>query len=86
MTRNQHYERAVAVDISSADHQVSAHANMAGVRPRALYVGGAGDVVVRTMHGHTVTFKSVPAGTTLPIAVDAVVRTNTTATNILALG
>lgn len=53
---------------------------------RGLYVGGAGDVAVRMWYSqHVVTFASVPAGSILPITVDRVMSTNTTATNIVAL-
>jgi len=51
---------------------------------RSLYVGVSGDVAVRTALGSTVTFKSVPIGI-LPVQVDKVLATGTTATNILAL-
>ncbi len=54
---------------------------------RGLYVGGAGDVVVRPeglTDGDAVTFKAVPVGTILPIAGDKVMNA-TTATLILAL-
>lgn len=54
---------------------------------RALYVGGAGNLVV-TMAGTgggDVTFTGVPAGTILPIRVKKVLSTNTTATSIVAL-
>lgn len=47
-----------------------------------LYVGGAGDVTVKGRGGNAVTFKAVPAGTILPIVVQSVMQTNTTATNI----
>lgn len=53
---------------------------------QALYVGTAGDVVVVPETGDTpVTFKSVPAGTTLQIQVKQVMAA-TTAADILALG
>lgn len=53
---------------------------------RAVYVGGAGDLAVIFV-GDTaaVTLSSVPAGTLLPIQVNKVMSTNTTATNIVAL-
>jgi hypothetical protein len=50
---------------------------------RGLYVGVAGDVVVRTVNGDTVTFKAAPVGV-LAVAVDQV-RAATAATDILAL-
>jgi hypothetical protein len=56
------------------------------VKYRALYVGGAGDVAVQMLaDGNSVTFKAVPAGTTLWIEVDMVKSTGTTATNIVGL-
>ena len=57
----------------------------------ALYVGTGGDVAV-VMQGiagslsNDVIFKNVPSGTFLPIGVDYLVSTGTTATNILKIG
>ena len=52
---------------------------------RALYVGVGGDVKV-DMHGTgTVTFVGVSAGSLLPVRVDRVYSTGTTATSIVAL-
>jgi hypothetical protein len=53
-------------------------------RPKALYVGGAGDVAVQFVAGTTVTLKAVPVGI-LPIRPVRVMATNTTATNIVGL-
>ena len=50
-----------------------------------LYVGGAGNVNVRTRLGVDLIFYAVPAGTFLPVVVDMVYSTNTTAQNILIL-
>ncbi len=70
---------AEAVDISSADHTF---ANTV----RALYVGGAGDVIVRLAGDDAdVTFKAVPVGSILPVAALIVRRTNTTATFMVGL-
>lgn len=61
---------------------------------RALYVGATGNVAVRMADrspttpggsGGTVVFASVPAGFILPIQVDLVLSTGTTASSILAL-
>ena len=52
---------------------------------RALYIGGAGNVVAVRHDGTTVTFAGVQAGTVLPIAVRRVNSTSTTATSIVAL-
>jgi len=52
---------------------------------RALYVGGAGDVSVVGKDSGTVTFKAVPAGTTLVGRFKQVRSTLTTATDIVAM-
>jgi hypothetical protein len=52
---------------------------------RAIYVGGAGDIVAVCQDGTAVTFSSVPAGTVLPIKAKRVNSTSTTATNMVAL-
>lgn len=59
---------------------------------RALWIGGAGNIVVKfadvqdvTVSGNTVTLVGVPAGTLLPIRVKCVNSTSTTATSIVAL-
>lgn len=49
-----------------------------------LYVGGAGNVAVKTEKGTTTTFANVPAGTILPGRFQQVLSTGTTATNIVA--
>lgn len=51
----------------------------------AIYVGGAGNVVVDTETGQTVTFTAPPVGAILPIRVVRVRATGTTATNLLRL-
>lgn len=50
----------------------------------AVYVGGAGNLVVTMADGSALTFTAVPAGTMLNIAITAVANTST-ATSILAL-
>lgn len=58
------------------------------VNCRALYIGGAGNVAVKTTAGATAqTFTAPSVGTILPIVIDGgmVMATNTTATLILAL-
>lgn len=53
--------------------------------PRALWVGGAGDVAVVTPDGVASTIVGVTAGTLLPIQVRRVNSTNTTATSMVAI-
>ena len=52
---------------------------------RAIYVGGAGNVVAVRHDGTTVTFTGVQAGTVLPVACRRINSTSTTATSIVAL-
>lgn len=82
---------------NSFEHGVEAPArNSAAVTPndstdltfttRALYIGGAGDVKVDMVGtGTAVTFAGCLAGTILPIRVDRVYSTDTSATNIVAI-
>ena len=57
-----------------------------GVNDGALiYVGVVGDVNVITSGGDTVLFKGVNAGQFMPIHIDRVLLTNTTATDIIAV-
>ena len=50
---------------------------------RALFVGIGGDVAVRMLDGSQVTLANVPAGTMLPLRVDRVLATGTSAGAIL---
>jgi len=52
---------------------------------RALYVGSSGNVRVTTAFGDDVVFTGVLAGSILPVSVNRVWLTNTTAGNIVAL-
>ncbi len=52
---------------------------------QALYVGGAGDIVVVFPDGRTCTFTAVAAGTLIPLTAKRVNSTGTTATNMVAL-
>lgn len=51
---------------------------------RALYIGGAGTVVLDTYNNTSITFAGLTAGTILPVNVRRV-RTASTATNLVAL-
>lgn len=53
--------------------------------PRALWVGGAGNVAIVTPDGVVNTLAGVPAGTLLPIQTRRVNSTNTTATSMVAI-
>jgi hypothetical protein len=52
---------------------------------RAIYVGGAGNIVIVTENGDAVTYSNVPAGTIIPIVAKRVNSTNTTATNLVGM-
>lgn len=52
---------------------------------RGVYVGGTGNLRVRMADGGTVTFTGVPNGAVLPICVDQVLATGTTATSLVGL-
>lgn len=51
----------------------------------ALYVGTEGDVKATLIGGGTVIFKNVPAGTFMPIMVNRVFATGTTAADLVVL-
>ena len=52
---------------------------------RALYIGGSGDVRLSTIDGSDVTFRSLGAGSVLPVGAVRVYETGTTAGSILGL-
>ncbi len=56
------------------------------VKYAAFYVGVTGDVQVTDANGSTFILKNCQAGTTYPIACVQFWATNTTATNLVALG
>lgn len=81
---------------STVDTLTASARNAAAVTPhntnalplvsKALYVGGAGNVVCRLIDdAGDVTFVGVPAGAILPIRVSHVRATGTTATDIVNL-
>lgn len=79
MNTNYHYHSAFA--ITPTDNAVSANAK----EYKAIYVGGAGNIVLVTENGDQVTFNGVPVGTVLPVRGQYVRSTSTTATNLVGL-
>lgn len=70
---------ALAVDISSTDYTPAAPNGAC----RGLYVGTAGDVVLKDMSNNTVTYKGLAAGIVHSIRAKTIVKTGTAALNIL---
>ena len=52
---------------------------------RALYIGTGGDLKVTLVGSGTVTFSSYPSGTWMPLRVQRVFASGTTATGIVAV-
>ena len=72
---------------SPANHIVSvtpADSDLA-VDFRSIFVGGAGDVAIKSSGGETVTFVGVLAGSILPVRCRQIRSTNTNATDIVGL-
>lgn len=67
-------------------HDTNALTQVDGDYPRAIYVGGAGNIALR-LYGDTadVTLTAVPVGTVLNLRASHVRSTSTTATNLVAL-
>lgn len=84
-----------AIDKVADDRQMTSARDGEAVTPhdtneltavsRALWIGVAGNVVVVTANGTTLTLKGASAGQVIPIRVKQVRATNTTATDIVAL-
>lgn len=75
-------KHSVAVNISSTDHDVGANLGPAN----GIYIGGAGALVCRLAgDAADVTFANLSAGVLYPFAVSIVRKTNTTATNMVAV-
>ena len=56
------------------------------VEPRGLYVGGAGNITMRLVGDIAdVVWTAVPAGTLLPVRVQYIRATGTTATNMVVV-
>lgn len=73
-----------AVAITPSDTQPITDAAGNAVQP-ILYIGGAGNVAVKTALGTSITFTAVPAGTVIPVMVSQVMATGTTATGIVGI-
>jgi hypothetical protein len=82
------YSYAAAITPSDTANPLTALAGNKMFAIRAIYVGGAGDVAIKTPNGGgtAVTFKAVPVGTILPVQAAFVMATNTTATLLIGLG
>jgi hypothetical protein len=52
---------------------------------KAIYIGGAGNVTVKTLGGHTVLFTAPPVGTILRVVCRQVRATGTSATVMVGL-
>ena len=68
-----------ALAITKSDSSDLTHAT------RGLYVGGGGNVKVLMVGGQVVTFTGVTAGSLLPIRVNKVYSTDTTASGFIGL-
>jgi hypothetical protein len=80
------YSRGLIGQPASNAAAVSVHdVNELDAVPRAIYVGGAGDMKVTMYGGEEVTFVGVAGGTVLPIRVKKIFSTGTSATNMIAL-
>jgi hypothetical protein len=53
--------------------------------PRAIFVGGSGNISVIMVDGTEVVFNNAQAGSFLPIRVSRIKSTNTTATNLIGV-
>lgn len=55
-------------------------------KPVTVYVGTTGDVAVKDwLTGTSVTYKAVPAGSTVPVQVEMVLSTGTTAADMVGI-
>lgn len=52
---------------------------------RAIFVGTGGDLSIVTVGGDTLTFRSLAAGSLLPVRASRVLASNTTASDLLGL-
>ncbi|GLQ17876.1 spike base protein, RCAP_Rcc01079 family [Maritalea porphyrae] len=52
---------------------------------RAIYIGGPGQVTLKTPSGALVTFEGLSGGSVLPVRAQAVLATGTTATSLVGI-
>lgn len=83
------YDRAATVADVSGEYwtavTLTSDVTYTGRRPRAIYVGTVGDIVMTGDNDVSVTFANVPDGTLLPVSPKSITSTNTTATDIVAI-
>jgi len=78
--------RAIGIDVSSADWVAADETTLqdGGEKVKAIFVGGAGDLVVETAEGQSVTFVCV-AGTMLDFRPAKILNSGTSATDIVVI-
>lgn len=81
MTADPSVNHPAASAVAVTPHDTNPLTNIS----RGLYIGTAGNLAVVMQDGTEVNFASVPAGAVLPIRVQKVKATGTTAGNIVAL-
>lgn len=82
MLRIDSSQRMATVDLTSVDYTCSYNGTVGPCR--AIYVGGAGNLVIKNSLGDNITFSNVSAGALYPYSTTTIVRTGTTATNLIA--
>jgi hypothetical protein len=73
-----HRNDLIPMDAAAVTPSDAAFVNLIG-----LYVGGTGNVAIRSAKGNTVTFSAVPAGAQIALGIVQVLSTGTTATNLV---
>lgn len=79
--------RAELSDSAERSSAITPHdSNELAEIPKAIYVGGAGDITMKGMGDSTTTlWAAVPAGTFIPFRPILIAATGTTATNLVAM-
>lgn len=70
------FDDSVEADISVGDHTFA-------IIPKALWIGGSGDLKYVTARGTTVTRVNIVGGTSLPVRAQKIIKVGTTCTDIL---